>query len=253
MIEDEIHESWRAPLAGFFRSPEGRIILRDLDAILERDRDNYYPRRENIFAAFEKTPFDKVRVVIVGQDPYPRHPDATGLAFSTGGRMTSSLESIYAAIEYDDVPFEKPNHGNLERWAENEDVLLLNSALTVRRVDRTNMHRESWEGFIQAVVEVLAGSGRPIHFMLWGTHAHAFECHVHAFECHPEAPLCTVLKAYHPVADASDNDMNFQTCQHFSKVNTILRARKRAMERAGERPIQGVNYDPIDWSLPENP
>ncbi len=175
---EELEPNWQNALSDFMESRDGIAALDSLDTILERDRGNYYPRRENIFAAFEKTPFGKVRVVIIGQDPYPRHPDATGLAFSTGGRMTCSLESIYAAIEYDDVPFEKPNHGNLERWAEDEGVLLLNSALTVRRVsrvDRTNMHRESWEGFIQAVVEVLAGSGRPIHFMLWGTHAHAFE------------------------------------------------------------------------------
>ena len=229
MLEDEIHESWQEALDNPCNPSEWRANLRVLDTILERDRGNYYPRRENIFAAFEKTPFDKVRVVIIGQDPYPRHPDATGLAFSTGGRMTCSLISIYNAIEFDDVEGVRPGSGNLERWAK-QGVLLLNSALTVRRFNRTNMHRESWEGFIQAVVEVLAGSGRPIHFMLWGTYAHAFECHVHAFECHPEAPLCAVLKAHHPVADASDTVMNFQTCRHFSKVNNILVA-------IGEAPI----------------
>ena len=237
--------NWQEALAPVIeREPNRQIEINRLWEFLENENDaDYHPNEEDIFKAFDRTAFDDVRVVIIGQDPYPCRRCSTGIAFFADGNLTKSLRSIYNAIEHD--LNRRPTANCPERWAE-QGVLLLNSALTLRRVGNINMHKEPWKCFIQAVVEVLVGSGRPIHFMLWGTHAHAFERYANV-------PPCTVRKAYHPVADGPNNDMNFQTCRHFSAVNDILIARRGAMEREEEERIQGLNYEPIDWFPPAVP
>ncbi len=253
MIEDLIdglEQGWKDALAGFKTNDDYRLAREALNAILNVEPVNYHPTGRDILNAFHATPFDSVRVVIIGQDPYPCRRCSTGIAFFADGNLTTSLRNIYTAIEHDLQG--SPTANCPERWAE-QGVLLLNSALTLRRVsrvDRTNMHREPWKCFIQTVVEVLAGSGRPIHFMLWGTHARAFKRYA-------EVPPCTVRETRHPTAPPPRRDavnreaMNFQTCQHFSAVNDILIARRGAMEREEEERIQGLNYEPIDWFPPE--
>ena len=247
MLEDEIHESWQEALDNPRNPSEWRANLRDLDAILERDRGNYYPRRENIFAAFEKTPFDKVRVVIIGQDPYPRHPDATGLAFSMPMpppnmpddqvKLSSSIKRIYEAIENDDVPFETPNHGNLERWAEDEGVLLLNRVLTFCKCNRctANIHRHhGWEAFTEAVVNALLSSELPIHFLLWGNEAKNVQKYI---KKHANRERHIVLESRHPTPRKAEYVRQFLDCGHFSDV--------MGNAREGE--------PPISWLLPERP
>ncbi len=243
---------WQEALAPVIqREPNRQDELDRLWELLENENDeDYHPNGRNIFTAFRATSFDSVRVVIIGQDPYPCRRCSTGIAFFAGGNLTTSLRNIYTAIEYD--LDRRPTANCPERWAE-QGVLLLNSALTLRRVsrvDRTNMHREYWKCFIQTVVEVLAGSGRPIHFMLWGSHAHAFKRYA-------DVRPCTVRETRHPTAPppsinaANREAINFQTCRHFSAVNDILIARRGAMEREEEERIQGLNYEPIDWFPPE--
>ena len=210
---DDIPKDWRKALDCHSGRVRWRNTINGIDDFLQNE-EGYHPQEEKIFAALKATPFNKVRVVIIGQDPYPEEANATGLAFSTDGRMTCSLENIYEAIEFDDVEGVRPESGNLERWAE-QGVLLLNSALTLRRVNGKNMHREPWKCFIQAVVEVLADSGRPIHFMLWGDHAKVFEYYI-------KTPPCHIYTTNHPYQARQGNLDVFLNCRHFSIVNTAL-------------------------------
>ena len=231
---NEIHESWHVPLADFIENGDGEAIFARLDNLLRQDEEDNYPRRENIFAAFEKTPFGKVRVVIIGQDPYPRHPDATGLAFSMPMPppdtpdneiiVSSSIEIIYEAIK-SDLGEESPRHGNLERWAK-QGVLLLNSSLTLHiDNEKKEQARKDWRLFMQAVLQVLTKSKRPIQFMLWGYRAQQLTP--------TNYPKSLIHSAYHPTPRDGQKARDFINCQHFSKVNDILVA-------MGEEPINWI-------------
>ncbi len=232
MLEDEIHESWQEALDNPRNPSEWRANLRDLDTILERDRGNYYPEKEYVFVAFDKTEFNDVRVVIIGKDPYPRRADATGLAFSTGGCMTDSLEIIYKAVK-SDLGEDSPRHGRLERWAE-QGVLLLNRVLTFcedeENEDVKNKHDcKEWRAFTQAVVQALTKSKRPIQFVLWGDEAKRT-----ILTNYPES---LIHRAYHPMPRDGQKTRDFINCQHFSKVNNILVA-------MGEEPINWIRDIP---------
>ncbi len=208
--------------------------LARVDNFLQTERDenrNYHPRGWNIFDAFHKTPFNSVRVVIIGQDPYRDPRDATGLAFSTHycRSIPVSLSRIYAALAAD-LKGNPPTHGNLDHLAE-RGILLINSALTLRKIpNRGNAHREPWKGFIQAVVKALA-TRETIHFMLWGTEAKKLAVHT-------QAPRCRLHKTYHPAAREPAHVKKFLNCQHFSAVNKEIR---------DNRP----NENKIDWFPPK--
>ncbi len=253
---NEMHVSWRAPLAGFAKKLEGDYTLRDLRRLLKKDKDDYHPPRDKIFAAFEATPFDRVRVVIVGQEPYKTPLKATGLAFSMPRDirpLSSSIKKIYEAIEYNktiengNVDGTKPDHGNLDNWA-NEGVLLLNRVLTFRRCNRCkfNIHNhQGWEVFIEAVIKALSNDKtRQLYFMLWGKEAQNLEKHI------DDSHHKVFSNVRHPAAPHSRTGANFETCTHFSDVNVILRERQIEIARAGEI-REGVNYEPINWFPPE--
>ncbi len=239
MLEDEIHESWRAPLANFAGSPEGRETLRKLHLLLGRAPASYNPARADVFAAFRATPFDKVRVVIIGQDPYPNPDYATGLAFATpiGQPMGKSMAMIYCAIATD-LGGKIPTHGNLDHLTQ-QGVFLLNRMLTFSKNDLTVHRNAGWQVFTQAVVTLLASSERPIHFMLWGKKAQKIKLP-------PDYPERLIHKAPHP-SPLNINSEEFRICRHFSKVNAILVARKMKVQRGEEERIEGVNYEPINW------
>ncbi len=230
----QLDRSWRVALVGFMRSQKGKHVLRELDILLRQDDDNYYPRRDKVFAAFEKTSFDKVRVVIIGQDPYPRHPDATGLAFSMPMPppdtpdneiiVSPSIQRIHCAIKRD-LEEEPPKHGNLDHWAK-QGVLLLNRSLTFHEnSEENNQACKNWRLFIKAVVQVLAKSKRPIQFILWGEKAQETKL--------PDYPECLIHKAPHPEPRTAYHIKKFRNCQHFSKVNDILVA-------MGDKPIDWI-------------
>ncbi len=207
-------DDWQAALAPFAESHEGRDNLRDLDTILERAPATYHPARENVFAAFHATPFDKVRVVIIGIAPYPNEPDATGVAFSTpiDRNMTKSVAMIYCAIATD-LGGKIPIHGNLDHWT-GQGVLLLNRCLTYHGNDHENREAMTkWLVFTKAVVKALLDSGRPIQFMLWGYDAYNIQW---------EIPPCRRYEAFHPAFRTDDTMNAFLTCYHFSKVNKAL-------------------------------
>ena len=227
-------ENWRDALDNHVGRVNWRNVIAGIDAFLQNESGEqhaYQPVGQNIFTAFEATRFDRVRVVIIGQDPYPEEANATGIAFFANGNSTPSLRSIYKTMELDGIRGANLTNACLKRWAEEEHVLLLNSALTLRRVDGINMHREPWKCFIQAVVEALSNSDRTIYFMLWGKDAHAFEYYI-------QTGQCPIYKAHHPVAHSSKGDMNFKNCRHFSAVNTEI------ARREGEEPINWIRDIP---------
>ena len=227
---NEMHVSWRAPLAPFSRTLVGKTVLRDLRRLLKKDEGDYHPPRDKIFAAFEATPFDRVRVVIIGQDPYPDKDKATGLAFSMPMprpnveiKLSTSIKGIYRALQNDFQ--EVPPNGNLNHWA-NQDVLLLNRVLTFRRCNRckVNIHmHQGWEYFTEAVVKALNNDkSRRLHFMLWGADARKLEKHIDKAHHH------VVPDVRHPAAPPLSRDavnrgaVNFETCGHFLTVNNAL-------------------------------
>ncbi len=231
-----IPQDWQEALNNLPNPPnQWQTDLARVDNFLQTERDenrNYHPRGWNIFDAFHKTPFNSVRVVIIGQDPYPDQRDATGLAFSTHycRSIPVSLSRIYAALAAD-LKGRPPTHGNLDHLAE-RGILLINSALTFPRIaNRRNAHRERWVVFIQAVVKSLAASGRPIHFMLWGTEAKKLAEHT-------QAPPSRLHQTRHPAAREPAHVKEFLNYPQFSAVNTEIRESDRDEEE-------------IDWFPPE--
>ncbi|MGX5913316.1 uracil-DNA glycosylase [Aliidiomarina sp. Khilg15.8] len=184
-----------------------------------------YPPPEQTFYAFETTPFNDVKVVILGQDPYHQPGQAHGLAFSVpqGVRPPPSLRNVYKALERDAVEFTTPSHGNLEAWAQ-QGVLLLNTVLTVEE-GKAHAHAAwGWERFTDAVIEALNAHPQPLVFMLWGKHAQAKGRLV-------TDPRHLCLHSVHPSPLSAHR--GFLDCAHFSQANRFLSENGRT---------------PINWS-----
>ncbi|MDD4057290.1 MAG: uracil-DNA glycosylase [Bacteroidales bacterium] len=183
-----------------------------------------YPVGGNIFKAFDSTPFDKVKVVILGQDPYHGPGQAHGLSFSVpmGVAQPPSLQNIFKEIR-DDLGFPLPHSGNLEKWAK-EGVFLLNSVLTVRAGLAASHSKIGWSLFTDAVIRELSNRRENIVFMLWGNFAKGKNQLINR-ERH------LILEAAHPSPLARGA---FFGCKHFSKANVYLESK-------------GIN--PVDWRL----
>jgi len=172
-----------------------------------------YPPSEDIFNAFHFTPLSKVKVVIIGQDPYHNVGQAHGLCFSVqpGTEIPPSLVNIYQEL-HDDIGFVIPDHGCLTGWAQ-QGVLLLNTVLTVR-AHQPNSHRNmGWEQFTDAAILALNSQDRPIVFMLWGGPARAKKSLLNN-------PKHLILEAPHPSPLSAYR--GFFGCRHFSKCNEFL-------------------------------
>ena len=229
-----IPRNWNKALDHRIGRDEWRKIIDELASFLQTE-DGYHPQGKKIFAALKTTPFHKVRVVIIGQNPYSDGNDASGIAFFAYGRSTPSLINIYKAIRGDDVEDGNLINGCLKRWAEQEGVLLLNRVLTFcedeENEDVKNKHDcKEWRAFTQAVVQALAKSNRPIQFMLWGNEAQTLRL--------TNYPECLIHKTRIPAQQRQDYVADFLDCQHFSKVNDILVA---------------MGDKPIDWIKDPNP
>lgn len=165
----DLGKSWMNILNEELEKPYFTELMRNLE---DRYEDEIiYPKKEDIFRAFRLTPYEKVKVVILGQDPYHGKDQAEGLAFSVkrGQRIPPSLINIYKELE-SDLEISRPDHGSLTAWAE-EGVLLLNTVLTVKE-GRANSHAKSgWETFTDEVIRVLGKRKDPMVFILWGNHA----------------------------------------------------------------------------------
>jgi uracil-DNA glycosylase len=222
----KLHDSWRAPLAKQFASP----AMQTLKAFLVAEKaagKQIYPKGSAWFRALDLTPLDKVRVVILGQDPYHGPGQAHGLCFSVppGVRPPPSLVNIYKELE-SDLGLKRANHGFLESWAE-QGVLLLNSVLTVEMAQAASHKDRGWERFTDAVIQLVNARAEPVVFLLWGSYAQKKAAFV-------DTSRHLVLKAAHPSPLSAHN--GFLGCRHFSKANAFLIA-------------QG--QPPINWALPE--
>ncbi|MCL1039467.1 uracil-DNA glycosylase [Shewanella submarina] len=176
-----------------------------------------YPPKEEVFSAFAVTPFDKVKVVILGQDPYHGPGQAHGLCFSVkhGIQAPPSLQNIYQELASDIPGFQVPNHGYLQSWAE-QGVLLLNTVLTVEGGQAHSHKHLGWEQFTDRVIQQINDHRQGVIFMLWGSHAQK-KGQVINSQKH------IVLTAPHPSPLSAHR--GFFGCRHFSTANQILAER----------------------------
>jgi uracil-DNA glycosylase len=184
-----------------------------------------YPPARNIFSAFDLTPFENVKVVLLGQDPYHGEGQAHGLCFSVadGVPPPPSLVNIFKEMKSDlGIPISKS--GNLTKWAR-QGVLLLNATLTVRANTAGSHQNKGWETFTDSVISHLSSEKTGLVFLLWGKYAQAKEALIDKTKHH-------VLKAPHPSPFSADS--GFFGCKHFSKTNEILKQQGK---------------QPIDWNL----
>lgn len=222
-ISPSIDESWKIALQKQFKAP----YFSDLKQFLveEKKKNIVYPPGPQIFSAFNHTPFNKVKVVIIGQDPYHGAGQANGLCFSVspGIKQPPSLVNIFKEI-HSDMGLPIPESGNLEPWAD-QGVLLLNATLTVRANTPGSHQNKGWEIFTDAVIKYLSENKKGLVFLLWGRFAQAKEVLIDSSKHY-------ILKAAHPSPFSAFN--GFFGCKHFSKTNELLR----------KQGLAEINWDP---------
>ena len=210
-LEVKIASDWKALLAEEFSKPYFEELTRFVKE--EYATRRIYPRGSNIFRAFDKCPLDKLKVVIIGQDPYHGPGQAHGLCFSVdeGVPHPPSLQNIFKEVAAD-IGTPIPTSGNLDRWAE-QGVLLLNAVLTVREDEAASHAGKGWEQFTDAVVRKIAERKRGVVYLLWGSYAQKKGAIANPAE------NC-ILKAVHPSPLSAYR--GFLGCKHFSKANEYL-------------------------------
>lgn len=227
MPEDRVrlHESWKSRLGDAFAAPSMQALREFLIAEKQAGK-TIYPSGSEIFAALDATPFDAVKVVVLGQDPYHGPGQAHGLCFSVrpGVDVPPSLHNIFTEIGRD-LAIARPDHGCLTPWA-HKGVLLLNSVLTVEHGRAGSHQGKGWEAFTDAIVALLARERQNLVFLLWGAYAQRKGQIIDA-RCHK------VLRAPHPSPLSCHR--GFAGCGHFSAAN-------RYLEEHAQRAV--------DWSLP---
>jgi len=218
--EDTVPDSWREVLAPVLASAEARRLGGFLKAE-EAASKRIYPPRGTRLAALALTPLDRVRVVILGQDPYHGPGQAHGLSFSVqkGVRVPPSLVNIYKEL-HADLGLPIPDHGNLTHWAE-QGVLLLNASLTVEDGQPASHSKLGWEAITDAVVAAVAAKPEPCVFLLWGSHARRKAERVPGLI----GGHHLVLTAPHPSPLSAHS--GWFGCRHFSKANAFLEAKGR--------------------------
>lgn len=219
----DIEEKWYEVLKNEFEQTYFIEIKNFL--IEEKRRHIVFPPSPLIFNAFNLTPFDNVKVVILGQDPYHNDGQAHGLAFSVpdGIQKPPSLQNIFKELNQDlNIPI--PMNGNLEKWAK-EGVLLLNASLTVRAHEAASHAKIGWQRFTDAAIKALSDKKQNLVFILWGNYAIAKENLI-------DHNKHLILKTVHPSPLSASR--GFFGCHHFSKTNEYL---------------INHNIKPIDWSL----
>ena len=221
----QLQGGWKARIGDYLQRPDMQTLAAFLRAQKQAGK-RIYPPGPEIFAAFAHTPFEAVRVVILGQDPYHGPGQAHGLCFSVrpGVRVPPSLENIFKEIQRD-LGIPRPDHGCLTPWAE-RGVLLLNSVLTVEDGCAGAHQGKGWEGFTDAAIDALNREREGLVFLLWGAYAQRKGALIDS------ARHC-VLSAVHPSPLSAHR--GFIGCGHFSAANRCLQQRGGA---------------PVDWSLP---
>lgn len=210
-MDVRIADDWKTLLADEFDKPYFRSLVEFVRS--EYASTTIYPKGGNIFRAFDKCPVDKLKVVIIGQDPYHGEGQANGLCFSVaqGVPFPPSLQNIFKEVN-SDTGAAIPTSGELDRWAE-QGVLLLNSVLTVRAHQAASHAGRGWEQFTDAVVRAIAQNKSGIVYMLWGSYAQKKGAIA-------SAASNLILKSVHPSPLSSYR--GFFGCRHFSKANQYL-------------------------------
>ena len=223
-MEVKINDSWKEVLKSEFNKPYFLQIVNFL-RMEKLAGKTIYPPGQLMFNAFNTTPFDQVKVVLLGQDPYHGPGQAHGLCFSvqTGIAPPPSLINVFKELN-SDIGMPVPNHGNLTKWAE-QGVLLLNASLTVRANEPMSHAKIGWAEFTDTVIKKISDQRKHVVFILWGKFAQEKQVLIDETKHH-------VLKAAHPSPFSATN--GFFGCRHFSKTNEYLAK-------------NGI--DPIDWSL----
>ena len=219
----KIEPSWKKALAKEFEKPYFQKLTEFVRN--EYENEKVYPSPKFVFNAFELCPFDDVRVVILGQDPYHGPKQAHGLCFSVPQKtpIPPSLQNIYKEI-HTDIGIPISQKGNLENWAK-QGILLLNATLTVRENTPGSHQHQGWEEFTDAVIKTLSDKKEHLVFILWGKYAQEKGAII-------DQEKHLILKAAHPSPFSAYN--GFFGCKHFSKTNRYLQK-------------YGVN--PVDWSI----
>ena len=222
-MEVKIEQTWKNALASEFEKPYFASLVRFLHAERQAGR-RVFPPGSQIFRAFELTPVNDVKVVILGQDPYHGPGQAHGLSFSVPDNMPAppSLKNIFKEIETD-LGVRMSGYPNLESWAR-QGVLLLNAVLTVRCAEAASHSKIGWQEFTDAVIRYISDNCEGVVFMLWGNFARTKS------ELIDRSRHC-VLEAAHPSPLARGA---FFGCRHFSKANEYLTS---------------IGRTPIDWKL----
>ncbi|WMJ74765.1 uracil-DNA glycosylase [Cytophagaceae bacterium ABcell3] len=209
----DIDVSWKSVLEGEFE----KSYFQQLKSFVETDQEMHviYPPQHLIFSAFRFCPFDKVKAVIIGQDPYHGEGQANGLCFSVndGVKCPPSLKNIFKELK-SDIGKEIPANGNLEHWAK-QGVLLLNATLTVRAGTPGSHQKKGWEVFTDTVIKKVSSEKENVVFFLWGAYAHSKEAMI-------DAEKHLALKAAHPSPFSAHR--GFLGCKHFSKANEYLKS-----------------------------
>jgi uracil-DNA glycosylase len=221
----DLHPSWLKHLIGEFEQP----YMKQLKAFLLSEKQQgkvIYPPSKNIFNAFNSTPLDQVKVVILGQDPYHGPNQAHGLCFSVqpGVPAPPSLQNMFKELNRDlGIPI--PPHGCLQSWAE-QGVLLLNATLTVEQGRAGSHQGKGWETFTDKAIQLVNEQCQGVVFLLWGSYAQKKSAFI-------DSRKHLILKAPHPSPLSAHR--GFIGCGHFSKANQYLQQLKKT---------------PIDWRLP---
>ena len=222
-IDPQIEESWKAVLFEEFNKP----YFGQLKSFLIEEKKKYtiFPQGSNIFAAFRETPFNQVKVVILGQDPYHGPGQAHGLSFSVpaGTAPPPSLQNIFKEL-HQDIGMPMPETGDLTAWA-HQGVFLLNASLTVRAAEPISHAQIGWASFTDAVIKILSEKRKKLVFLLWGKFAKEKSKFI-------DTTNHLVLTAAHPSPLSAHQ--GFLGCRHFSTANQYL-------------VHNGI--DPIDWKL----
>lgn len=221
---NQMEKAWKQYLGSELEMP----YMKDLGQFIESERSAgkiIYPEESEVFSAFSATPFDKVKVVIIGQDPYHGAGQAHGMCFSVkkGVRPPPSLKNIYKELK-SDLDIEPPEHGYLMDWAR-EGVLLLNSVLTVEDSKAGSHQKKGWEKFTDKVIDILNSEKEGLVFILWGAPAQKKAARVDASKHH-------IIKSVHPSPLAAHR--GFFGTKPFSKTNEYLISRGLA---------------PINWKI----
>ncbi len=220
-----LEPSWLNVLGQEFEKPYMKTLK---SFLLEEKQKGFsvYPKGADIFNAFNHTPFDQVKVVILGQDPYHGTNQAHGLSFSVqkGMVVPPSLKNIYKELAEEFADYKIPSHGNLISWAD-QGVLLLNATLTVRAQEAGSHQNKGWEIFTDKVISELSAQRSGLVFLLWGRYAQNKESLIDGQKHH-------ILKAAHPSPFSAYN--GFFGSGHFVKANAFLKA-------------QGL--EEIDWQI----